>query len=230
MIQAQSARLQVLFGGTFDPIHHGHLRMALDLAEQVEGSRVCLMPCQIPPHREQPGASADQRLEMLHLALDAEVSLGVEERELRRPGPSYTTDTLQAIRREVGPDQPLAVAMGSDSFATLASWHRWQTIPSLAHIIVIDRPGFSLPASGEIPRLLEQRGVDSPTSLLERPGGMIWRVSLTYLDISASDIRERILAGRSPRFLLPDTVWVYIQQKGLYGACPDQASAQIQPS
>ncbi len=217
--------LEVLFGGTFDPIHNGHLRMALDLSESLGRARVLLMPCQVPPHREQPAASAGQRLEMLELALEGEVNLGVEDRELRRQGPSYTVDTLEEIRREMPGEAPLAIAMGCDAFAGLASWHRWQDIPGLAHIIVMDRPGFDLPVQGPVAELLARCQVSDPAALLEEPGGRVWCTQLTYLDISATDIRERIGGGRSARFLLPDAVWVYIQQERLYGVPQDAHGA-----
>lgn len=218
MNQPASPVLRVLLGGTFDPIHNGHLRMALDLREVLGEARVLLMPCQVPPHRERPGASASERLEMLRLALTGEQTLAVEERELQRPGPSYTVETLESIRREIPNSSPLAVAMGADAFATLASWHRWERIAELAHLIVIERPGFALPEAGAVAQFLERHRVEEPRKLWDRPAGRVWTVHLTHLDISATDIRRRIGMGRSARFLLPDTVWVYIQQKGLYGA------------
>lgn len=226
MNQPASPVLRVLLGGTFDPIHNGHLRMALDLREVLGEARVLLMPCQVPPHREQPGASAEQRLAMLRLALTGEKTLAVDERELDRPGPSYTADTLESIRREIPVPAPLAVAMGTDAFASLGSWHRWERIVELAHLIVIERPGFALPETGAVAQYLDHHRVADMAELWDRPAGGVWTVHLTHLDISATDIRRRIGIGRSARFLLPDTVWVYIQQKGLYGARQRSASME----
>ena len=213
--------LHLMFGGTFDPIHNGHLRMAVELREAVEIDTSCqptihLVPSHVPPHRGIPGASADQRLQMLVAAVKGEPGLEIDRRELRRVEPSYSVDTLMQLRDELGPEVPLAMAVGTDSFATIDCWHQWSKIIQLAHIIVIERPGYNLASGTEASNLLSLRRAGTVTELLAAPGGRVLPLSLSLLDISATDIRARIAAGRSPRYLLPDAVWGYISDHSLY--------------
>ena len=211
--------LRVMMGGTFDPIHHGHLRMALELREQLGAACIHMVPCQIPPHRDQPGASGAQRLAMLQAALVEETRLLADDRELRQPGPSYTVDTLRRWRREIGTQAPLAVMLGTDAFAGLDRWSRWQELPELAHLILVERPGYAVDPDSGAGRLLAERAVADPAALRASPQGVVWRIALSRLDIAATDIRRRIAGGNSPRFLVPDAVWHYIQKEGLYGFC-----------
>lgn len=203
-------------GGTFDPVHHGHLRMALELRERLGPAQIHMVPCQIPPHRAQPGASGEQRLAMLRAALAGEAGVVADDRELRQPGPSYTVDTLRRWRAEIGPDAPLAVMLGTDAFAGLDQWSRWEDIPELAHIIVVERPGYAVPNNSGAGRLMAERAV-AREALWSRSCGCIWKTRLSRLDIAATDIRDRIGQGLSPRFLVPDAVWHYIREEGLYG-------------
>ncbi|MBU2954010.1 nicotinate-nucleotide adenylyltransferase [Marinobacter sp. F3R08] len=213
--------MHVIYGGTFDPVHHGHLRLALEMTDRLGVERISLVPCHIPPHRGKTGASPGQRLKMLRLAVAGEPRLHIDDRELAREGASYTADTLRQLRAELGPDEPLVMVVGTDAFAGFDRWREWQQIPELAHVVVVRRPGPALDPSGEPARLLAERGVAGPQSLHDRPCGCVLSLDPPLLDISATGIRERIASGRSPRYLMPDPVWTEIRHQGLYGACPD---------
>lgn len=212
--------MHVIYGGTFDPIHHGHLRLALEIGDRLGVDRVTLVPCHIPPHRGATGASPEQRLRLLELAIAGERQLCVDDRELVRGGASYTADTLRQLRAEIGPDRPLVMVVGTDAFAGLDRWDSWQQIPELAHIVVVRRPGPQLDPEGRPARLLAARRVSDPQALHQCPGGRILELDPPLLDISATGIRERIADGRSPRYLIPDGVWAEIRRQRLYGACP----------
>lgn len=210
-----------IYGGTFDPVHIGHLRTALDLYETLGLSEVRLIPAQQPPHRDRPQASPEQRLALLQAAVDGQPGLLVDDRELSRPGPSYMVDTLTSLRDEFG-DTPLALILGMDAFLGLEGWHRWHELTGLAHLLVMQRPGVALPAEGELAELLASRRVAGVAALQQRPAGGILLCEVTRLAISASDIRARRAAGRSIRYLVPDTVWQQIDRQGLYS--PDNES------
>ncbi len=208
-----------IFGGTFDPPHYGHLRPALELAEGLDMEQMHMLPANMPPHRPQPEASAQQRLAMLRLAVADEPRLVVDERELQRPGPSYMADTLQSLRDDY-PDTPLCLCLGMDAFLQLHRWHQWQRIAELAHIVVAHRPGWAL---GETPLMAAELAawytscrVDSPEPLRQALAGRVWLQQVSQLAISATEIRRRIAAGLSVRYLLPEPVWHYIQQQQLY--------------
>lgn len=213
--------MHVIYGGTFDPVHHGHLRLAIEVSDRLGVGSVSLVPCHIPPHRGQTGASSDQRLAMLRLAIAGEPQLRIDNRELAREGASYTADTLRQLRAELGPDEPLAMVVGTDAFASFDRWREWQQIPELAHVIVVRRPGPALDPAGKPARLLAERLVSGPEALHHSPCGGFLQMDPPLLDISATGIRERIGDGRSPRYLVPDQVWQEIRRQALYGACPD---------
>lgn len=213
--------MHVIYGGTFDPIHHGHLRLALEISDALAVDRVDLVPCHIPPHRGSTGASSAQRLELIRLAIAGEHRLRVDDRELRRAGASYTADTLRQLRAELGPDEPLVMVVGTDAFAAFDRWREWMAIPALAHIVVVQRPGADVPVGSEAARLLSERRASGPEVLGTSPCGAVLQLAAPLLDISATGIRQRIASGRSPRYLTPDPVWQRIQSLRLYGACPD---------
>ena len=212
--------MHVIYGGTFDPIHHGHLRLALEVSEALEVSRVHLVPSHIPPHRGNTGASAAQRLEMIRQAIAGEPALALDEQEVQRGGASYTADTLRQLRAELGPDCPLVMVVGTDAFSSFDRWREWQEIPGLAHIVVVRRPGSDLPVGSEAAQLVAERCVGSASELHSRPAGLVLELAPPLLDISATGIRRRIAAGRSPRYLTPDDVCRSIRAWGLYGARP----------
>ncbi len=204
-----------LLGGTFDPVHFGHLRIALELYQDLELDHVRLLPCARPPHRHAPRAAARHRLRMLELAMAGESAFVLDTREHQRPGPSYMVDTLESLRRELGA-RPLCLIVGSDAFEGLDTWHQWQRIPELAHVIIAHRPGWRLARGQGVAAALAGRFTTDPVQLRASSAGRILPWPVSQLAISASAIREQIGAGKSPRYLLPDPVWHYIQQHHLY--------------
>jgi nicotinate-nucleotide adenylyltransferase len=204
-----------ILGGTFDPVHCGHLRLAIELRERLELARVHLIPAAVPPHRGAPHADARTRLRMLEAAVRGVPELQVDDRELRREGPSYTVDTLHSLRAQY-PEHRLCLLLGMDAFAGLAGWHRWRELLELAHIGVAQRPGAGLPLEGEPARLLETRRASSIWALQEAPAGSIFVSEVPALDISASRIRRLLASGRSPRYLVPDATLDIILEDGIY--------------
>ena len=194
-----------ILGGTFDPVHCGHLRLALEIREQLSLDSVRLLPAANPRLRETPRADGSQRLELLAAAVDGEPGLEVDARELGRDGPTYTVETLESFRREF-PDEVLVFILGMDSFQSLDRWHRWQDLPGLAHLVVAHRPGGALPGPGAVAELLAQRRCDEVATLKKESAGRIMICQPPLLDISATRIRSLIAEGRSIRFLVPDKV------------------------
>jgi nicotinate-nucleotide adenylyltransferase len=206
-----------ILGGTFDPVHFGHLRPALDVQQALGVERVHLLPCRTPPHREPPHLAAAQRLELLRLVVADEPALDIDERELHREGPSYMVDTLQSLRDERG-GEPLCLALGLDAFAALDSWHRWQDILPLCHLVVMQRPGSRWPSRGPVERLLRAARVDSPARLRGRPGGCVLGVPVTQMAVSSTRIRELLGQGLSARYLTTDPVLQRITQENWYAS------------
>jgi nicotinate-nucleotide adenylyltransferase len=204
-----------LFGGTFDPIHYGHLRMALELKQELGFDDMRLLPCHLPPHRQMPGRSSAHRAAMVRLAVEGCESLAVDARELNRERPSYTVDTLEELREELGAEVSISWCMGMDSLVNLSKWHRWRELSRFAHLVVVSRPGWEIPSDGELGAWVRDHH-KAPQSLKREPSGSLVIVPLSLLEISATQIREQIESGRSPRFLLPDPVWHYIEEKQLY--------------
>jgi nicotinate-nucleotide adenylyltransferase len=202
-----------ILGGTFDPIHFGHLRSALEVCEQLNLAHVRLIPSARPPHRNQPHATPQQRLMMLHLAMKNADRFIVDDRELQRDGISYSVDTLISLRQDF-PDNPLFLLLGTDAFLGIQTWHKWQDLLELAHIVVIRRPDETLAMQMELNTWYQQHlaMADDAKSL----AGKIWPVTVTQLAISATAIRATVLEGKSPQFLLPDAVIQLISQLGLY--------------
>ncbi|WP_266169560.1 nicotinate-nucleotide adenylyltransferase [Dyella subtropica] len=190
-----------LFGGTFDPVHLGHLSVAWEAAELLD-AEVRLMPANVPPHRPAPLASAEQRIAMLHAALQRQSRLSMDTRELRRNGPSYTYDTLSELRAEQG-DRPLILLLGADAFAGLPSWHRWRELFDVAHLGVLSRPGVGAVLPSGLQTEVATRRVDDVALLQTLPAGKVIELAVTPLEISATRIRELLASGRDPRYLLP---------------------------
>jgi nicotinate-nucleotide adenylyltransferase len=208
-----------ILGGTFDPVHFGHLRLAEELAQQLALSEVRFIPSGKPWHRGTPGATPSQRLEMVSRAIAGNPRFVLDEREVRKNSAGYTVETLSELRQEMGSDQPLCLLLGADAFLGLPSWHRWPELFDLAHLAVAHRPGFSLlqeQMNGQLREELELRMSADPADLRDFPGGRVITCPITPLAISATAIRAAIETGRSPRYLLPESVLDYIQAHQLY--------------
>jgi nicotinate-nucleotide adenylyltransferase len=206
-----------LFGGTFDPVHFGHLRAALEVQEILNLDDFRLLPAGTPPHRSPPVASAAQRLAMLRLAVAGHPGMSVDDRETRRKGESYMVDTLREIRLE-SDDAPLVLLIGQDAANTLDTWHEWKSLFNLAHLVIMRRPESLVSWSGELLESMQNRLVDRPDRLGEQPAGLVLPLEVTQLAISSTGIRSRLYAGQSVSFLLPDRVLDYIVQNRLYFA------------
>jgi len=210
-----------IFGGTFDPVHYGHLRLAQELGESLRLAEVRIVPAGTPPHRAAPQVTAEQRLEMVRLAVAGNPLLGVDDREFRRAGPGYTVDTLAELRQSVGASRPLCLLLGADAFLELATWHRWHDLFGLAHVVIAHRPGFPPESWPErmpepLAREYSARLLRQPFGVHLSPAGGIVTQAIAALDISASMIRDSLARGVSPRYLLPDPVLDYIRHNTLY--------------
>jgi nicotinate-nucleotide adenylyltransferase len=205
-----------VFGGTFNPVHYGHLRSALELVEHLDLAECRLMPSAQPPHREAPACSAKHRAAMVELAVRGESRLVCDRRELEREGPSYTVDSLAEMRSELGPAQSLVLVVGCDALLGLPTWHRWQSLLELAHVVVLARPGWDLPADGEMATWLSEHRLPDAAALRDGPAGGVHIESLRPLAISATEIRRLLESGKSARYLLPEQVLDYIEEHDLY--------------
>lgn len=201
-----------IYGGTFDPVHYGHLRSAVEVLEQFELKELRLMPCYQSPLKNRSQASPTARLEMLQLAIKDQSKLICDSRELDRQGHSYMIDTLKSLRLEL-PDSALLLFMGSDAFAQLSRWQQWQSLFDYAHIVVMTRPNSEKPSLSDF---LKQRLSANISALKAEKSGRLFFQPVTQLDISATAIRALQARQRSIRFLLPDNVIVYINQHQLY--------------
>ena len=206
-----------IFGGTFDPVHYGHLRAALESMERLQLQDFRLLPAGTPPHRASTFASADHRLAMLKLALSRYPELQVDDREVRREGSSYMVDTLGEIRREEG-EAPILMMIGQDAANVLDQWYDWHKLFDLAHLVIMRRPESKHIYSGALFEQVQPRLANDPDQLRKTPAGLILPLEVTQLAISSTEIRRQIHAGLSPRFLLPDSVIEYILEHGLYSA------------
>lgn len=199
-----------ILGGTFDPVHNGHLRAALALHEMLGIAQVRLIPCARPPHRQTPVLSAEQRVTLLQKAVHGTPWLQVDTRELAMDGPSYTVNTLHSLRREL-PSASLCLALGADALLDFHRWHRWREIPDLCHLVVLERPGWSIDQRlSELDPVLREviasGRVDDIAGLASAPVGKVLMLPIPALDIAASAIRRMIAAGHSPRWLVPDII------------------------
>jgi len=194
-----------IFGGTFDPIHYGHLRSAFEMLQVLRLSEVRFFPSGDPPHRGSTYATAQLRLEMVRAATAGQPEFVVDDREMRRAGPSYTIDTLISLRKE-HPDASLGLIVGMDAFLGLTSWHRWDELLDLAHIVVAHRPGWRAPDIGALGDIIDRHGTHHVDDLHDNTHGQIHIHAVTQLEISSTEIRDIVAAGRDPRFLMPDVV------------------------
>lgn len=212
-----------VFGGTFNPIHFGHLRSARELLERLPLDEIRFVPARVPPHRDAPGVSAAHRAAMVELAIAGEPRMRCDRRELGRGGPSYTVDTLESLRAELGAGQPLALVVGCDALLGLERWHRWRRLFDLAHVVVIARPGWHLPTSGTLAVQLRERAIASE-GLLAGSGGVL-SIELQPWNISSTTVRALLQSGESVAGMVPAAVLRYIGEHGLYGVRASRAGA-----
>ena len=212
-----------ILGGTFDPVHFGHLRLAEEMLELADLGQIRFIPAGTPPHRTAPQVSAQHRSAMVRLAIADQPAFMLDEREVERSTPCYTVDTLRELRAELGMSQPLCLLMGGDAFLQLHSWHEWEQLFGLAHIVVGYRPGFTLEerihSATEKLQLHYQQRLCAASTLSQQPSGGIVELAIPKLEISATLIRSRVAENRSIRYLLPNAVADYIHQHNLYAPC-----------
>ena len=210
-----STRSVAVFGGTFNPIHFGHLRSALELLESLSLAELRFMPAAQPPLREAPSVTAQDRARMVELAIAGEPRFACDRRELEREGRSYTFDSLKSLRSELDAAQPLGMVIGCDALLRLPEWYRWQELLELTHILVMARPGWKLPEEGELADWLRSHAGDRE-AFASRPAGSVLNLALRAHDISATNVRALLQSGLSARYLLPDSVLNYIADRKLY--------------
>ena len=211
------ARRIGILGGTFNPVHIGHLRSAVEVADALQLDELRLIPSARPPHRSAPEVSAQDRLAMVREAVQGVACLSVDARELERDKPSYTIDTLESIRAELSGDDQLFLVLGWDAFCGLPAWHRWEELLQHCHILVLQRPDADVEPPDELRNLLAARSESDPTAM-SGPAGNISFVWQTPLAVSATQIRQLLASGKSVRFLVPDAVLAYIEAHELYRA------------
>ena len=204
-----------VFGGTFDPVHYGHLRSAFEMLQALDFEEVRFIPCSDPPHRGVTYATAAQRYRLVEVAIAEQPGFVADDRELKRDGPSYTVDTLATLRAEF-PDRSLGLIVGMDAFLGLPEWYRWDEILDTAHIVVAHRPGWKAPDIGALGDLISEHGTHRVRDLHAATHGRIHIHAVTQLEIASTEIRDLIAAGRDPRFLMPDAVRDEILELGLY--------------
>jgi nicotinate-nucleotide adenylyltransferase len=208
-----------IFGGTFDPIHYGHLRTAFELMQALRLGELRFMPAGNPPHREGAIASAEQRLAMVEAAIADQPGFVVDDREIRRTGLSYSVDTMRSLREEF-PNRSICMIVGMDQFLVLPTWHQWRDLLQMVHLIVAHRPGWRAPTMGPLGELLVDRGTGSVNDLHSASAGRIYIHAVTQLEISSTEVRNLIAHKRDPRYLMPDAVRAIIAQSACYSRQP----------
>jgi len=204
-----------LFGGTFDPIHFGHLRTAFELQQALKLGELRFLPTGNPPHRDTTQSDAAQRLAMVRAAVADQPGFTVDDREVRRTGPSYSVDTLTELRAEF-PQRSICLLLGMDAFLGLPTWHRWTEIFDLAHVVVAHRPGWKAPTQGPLGEAMVDRGTGGVRDLHATKAGRIYVHAVTQLEISSTELRQLIASGGDPRYLVPDSVRAVLGELGCY--------------
>ena len=219
MRPGQARRRVGVLGGTFDPVHNGHLRTALEVAERLGLDELRLVPVNTPALRAQPLASAEQRAAMLAIAAAGNAGIVVDARELARGGVSYSIDTLRELRTEIGDHASLCMVLGEDAYAGLERWKEWQRLLDYAHLVVLTRPGDTPAPRGALAAWTEEHLAAEPEAAPAGASrGSIVHLGLTQLAISSTQVRALLATGRSPRYLLPDGVLEYIRDNRIYAA------------
>jgi nicotinate-nucleotide adenylyltransferase len=204
-----------VFGGTFDPIHYGHLRTAFELWQALRLAQVRFLPAGNPPHREAPLANSTLRLEMVRAAVAGQSGFMVDDREIRRTGMSYTIDTLIELRADF-PERSLCLLLGMDAFLGMPTWHRWRELFDLCHVVVAHRPGWKAPMTGPLGEVMVDRGTGSVRELHASPAGRVFVQAVTQLEIASTDLRALLMSGRDLRYLVPEAVREIILRAGCY--------------
>jgi nicotinate-nucleotide adenylyltransferase len=210
-----------ILGGSFDPVHYGHLRPALEVQEFLGLDEIRLVPSLLPPHRQKPQAAPQQRVAMLNAAVENHPVFKVDSRELNREGPSYTLYTLISLRNEM-PAADLCLLIGMDAFQVLTSWHRWRELMDHCHMVVLDRPGAQLPTQGELADFIHQRQVKDAGKLSKQSSGLLYFHPVSQLEISSTAIRKLLASGADAGFLLPERVLDVVRSNGLYGVADNK--------
>jgi nicotinate-nucleotide adenylyltransferase len=217
MSNAQQTPLEPLaiFGGTFDPVHFGHLRCADEVRQKLNLNKLYLLPAGTPVHRQTPQASTRQRLEMLHLAQLDFPSLSVDDREIRRTGPSYMVDTLQELREEF-PKRSLILIIGQDASNQLHTWFKWQQLFALTHIVIMNRPGTGHEYETLVANKINRHLTSDLQDLRKLTAGTVLNLDVSPVDISSTRIKNLLRQGQSPHSMLPPSVLNYINENHLY--------------
>ena len=214
-LKSNTPRSIGIFGGTFDPIHYGHLRIALECKEALKLDELRMIPCARPPHRAHPAGSAEQRLAMLQVALENSDHIIADDRELRRSGLSYTVDTLQSFKYDY-PQSALYLILGSDSFQSLPTWHNWGRILELANIVIAKRPDSGDDRLSDTGKILSDHFIEDLESYQGSLFGKIFQLKVSQLEISSTRVRDLVADNKSPQYLLPEAVIKYIKSNLLY--------------
>ena len=205
-----------LFGGTFNPVHFGHLNLANSLADYLQVQSVRMIPCAIPPHRETPSVSAEQRLAMLQLAVEGNSHLITDDLELKKGVTNFSIDTVEHVRLAIGTQTPLFFCLGMDALLSINSWHRWTELLDYCHVVVCSRPNYELPMDGVLINWIKQHFCDDLTAVKNQPHGCIHRCEIPLLDISSTASRVSVKCAESIDHLTPKPVVNYIKQHSLY--------------
>ncbi|MBU0455488.1 MAG: nicotinate-nucleotide adenylyltransferase [Gammaproteobacteria bacterium] len=204
-----------ILGGTFDPVHFGHLKLAEFVYERLPLQEIRFIPCYQPVHREQPAVNVMQRLEMLKIALKTEKHCVLDLKEIERKGPSYMIETLISLRHDY-PKQPLYLILGADAFAKIDSWHRWEELLQFTHIVVVNRPQTPVRFNAVIQHLMQEHMITNLDESSTRLHGNIIQLSMPAIPISATELRNTIARNKKPKNALSEAVWKYIQENNLY--------------
>ncbi|MDG2316343.1 MAG: nicotinate-nucleotide adenylyltransferase [Gammaproteobacteria bacterium] len=204
-----------IFGGTFDPIHNGHLRIALEALEELSLSAVHFIPCGQSPLRSEPAATNDIRLKMVKAAVEVEPRFIMDTREIKRDGPSYTYDTLTTLR-DGYKETSMCLILGMDSFISLPRWYRWEQLIDLAHIVIAHRPGWKAPTEGPLGDFVQEHLAESSQDAVTKREGSLFVLPVTQLEISATKLRSFIRLGLDPKFLVPESVRAIIKETECY--------------